>query len=104
MGFLDLSEIQSGITKPEICEVIFRRGINVFLSLDIISNRTVDQERIAKAVDIPFDRIRADRFVFYALEGGGKLTRVSKRSYSGRKDVQKLLQFRFIADKVLEKT
>ena len=44
MGFFNLSEIQSGITKPEICEIILRRRINVFFALDIISNRTINKK------------------------------------------------------------
>ena len=37
MSLLKVAKFQQGITDTRICKVIFREGVNLFLTLDIIS-------------------------------------------------------------------
>jgi len=94
----DLSEIQHGISNPEIGEVIFRWCIDMFLPFYIIPNCTVDQECVLKVINIAFDRCLADRLALYALKGCGQLARIGQRTYCRRKDIQQLFQLGFVSD------
>ena len=74
MGFFHLPEVEPGIAKAEICEVILRRCFYVLLSPDIISDRIVNQEGIAQIVNVAFYGCFTDGLVLYALECRRKLT------------------------------
>ena len=69
MGFFQLPEIQPGITQAQIGEVILDRRVDILLPLDVISNGVVNQEGIAKIVDIPLYGRIADSLLLDSLEG-----------------------------------
>ena len=82
MSFFQLTEIETGIAQPQIGKVIFDWRVDILLTLNIISDSTVDQEGITKIVDIPFDGCVTDGFPFDSFEGSRQLCQVCKRADS----------------------
>lgn len=68
MHFFQLPEIKTGITQSQISKILFDRHVNIFFSLYIITDSTVNQKRIAKIVDISFDGRVADGLLPDAFE------------------------------------
>ena len=67
MRFLQLVEVQPCVAKPYIGEIVFNRSTNILFSLDVITHRTVDQERITKIFDISGNGHLADRLLLTGL-------------------------------------
>ena len=57
MSFFLLTEIQSGIAKPDINAVVFVRVRKILLSFDIVSLRFGKQERFGQMLDILSDGV-----------------------------------------------
>ena len=66
--FLHLPEAQPGVAKADILKVVFCRGANIPLPLDVIARRFADEKGIHQEVNIVFDRLVAERLVFDAFE------------------------------------
>lgn len=55
MRFFQLKEIEAGIAQSQMVKVIFDWCVDIILTLNVISDSTIDQERITKIVDILFN-------------------------------------------------
>lgn len=60
MRFFQLTEIETGIAQSQIGKIILDRCVDILLALNIIADSTINQERIAKIVNISFDDRVAD--------------------------------------------
>ena len=67
MCLFKLPEIEAGIAKPHIREIILHRRVDIFLSLYVIPYRAVYQERIAQIVNIFPDCRSAYLLFLYSL-------------------------------------
>mgnify|MGYP001675784915 CR=1 FL=1 len=95
-----LSEIQPGISQSHVRKVIFQRSVHIFLSLHIIAHGAVDQERITEIINISLDRAVADALFLDRFESRRQLFRIRQRADGRRENVQKLFQFRLVANVV----
>ena len=69
MSSFQLAEIETSIPQPQTSKVIFDRCVDILLTLNIISDNTVNQEGITKIINIPFDGGVANGFLLDTFEG-----------------------------------
>ena len=65
MSFFQLTEIETGVAQSQISKVIFDRCVNILLTLNIISDSTVDQEGITKIINISFTSYSKRQRTYY---------------------------------------
>ena len=98
VGLLKLAEVDSCIAESQIREIVFLRGFDIRLSLDVITLSRFDQERVLKAVQIFLDGFRGDFGFLNGLEGIAQLFGIGQRTDRRGKDIQKIFQFTDISD------
>lgn len=83
-----LPEVDLRVTKPNILGVVLRRGLQVRLALDVISARSLEQERILQVLNVGVDRVVGNLDVLLGLQGARETARAHKRAGGGAEYVE----------------
>ena len=100
MIFFDLPEVNPGITKTYIAEIVFLRSVDVLSAFNVITGSAADNKGIAKIIQITLNSVDADFDVFLGFESVCQLLGVGQRSDAGGQNVDQFFKFILVADSV----
>ena len=78
VSFLNLTEVNSGVAKSYIAEIILLRSVDILSALYIIAGGTAYDKSVTEIVKIAFYCVLTDGLVLLAFEGIGELFRVGE--------------------------
>ena len=96
MRLLVLTEIQSGISKSQVREIIFGWSVNVASALHIVTHGTRHKERVTQIVEPFLHRVIRNLHVLHCSEGIDNLSGISQAAHSRCHDINQLTQFRLV--------
>ena len=96
MRLLVLTEIDTGVAKTRVGEVVFIGSIDVLPSLHVISHRLFYEKRVTQELQIGLHGLWGDGHILDALECVDQFCRIGETANRGRYDVQQLFEFFFM--------